>query len=134
MNLNWLILAVLFAAALGGVFWAATRPPEYQPPVPGNIIVSEPRAGARISRPLIVRGEARTFESTVNLRLKDASGTELLETFTTAASAEIGQYGPFTAEFDYPVPSTATGVLEVFQYSAADGTEIDRVTIPVVFQ
>ena len=27
-----------------------------------------------------------------------------------------------------------TGILEVFQYSAKDGSQIDKVTIPVVFE
>src|SRR5690606_17298332 len=42
--------------------------------------------------------------------------------------------GPFEISLTYPKPTQQSGMIEVFQYSARDGSEIDKVTIPVTFR
>ena len=99
-----------------------------------NIVVTSPQSGSMVSSPIVVRGEARTFENTVNVRLSRQDGTVLTEEYTTAQSPDIGQFGPFQIELSYALPSQTAGIIEVFQYSARDGSETDKVTIPVTLQ
>lgn len=99
-----------------------------------NIIVTSPQSGTAISSPVVIRGEARTFENSVSVRLTEQGGRVLIEDFTTANSPDIGQFGPFEISLSYPKPSQQSGMIEVFQYSARDGSETDKVTIPVTFQ
>ncbi|MFC1630267.1 Gmad2 immunoglobulin-like domain-containing protein [Patescibacteria group bacterium] len=102
-------------------------------PIP-NITVSSPVEGEEIGLPLIIKGEARVFEGTVNIRLREKSGDVLVEGFTTAKAEDVGQFGPFKKELSYPIPKELEGALEVFQISAKDGSEIDKVVIPVLFK
>jgi len=64
-----------------------------------NIEVLTPRGGDTVKSGFAVKGNARTFESNVAIRLSEDSN----------------------------------GILEVYQYSAKDGSEIDKVTIPLLF-
>ena len=98
-----------------------------------NIIVFAPKAGTEVGVPLRVEGEARVFENQLNVRLKDADGTILTERGVTAQSPDIGLYGPFALELTYPEPEGTEGTIEAFDYSAKDGSEIDKVIIPVTF-
>ncbi len=97
------------------------------------IWVNEPAPGIEVSSPLTVQGSARVYEATVNLRLVDQDGEVLVDTFTTATAG-----GPARGEFEtalaFPVPSTGEGRLEVFWISPKDGSEQDKVNIPVRIQ
>lgn len=97
-----------------------------------NIEVLSPRGGDNVESGFFVKGNARTFESNVAIRLSDSEGIILTETFTLANSPDAGQFGPFEKELIFQTDSE-TGILEVFQYSAKDGSEIDKVTVPVLF-
>lgn len=98
-----------------------------------NIEVLSPRSGDKIKSGFVVKGNARTFESNVAIRLYDSLGNVLIETFTLANAPDVGQFGPFEKMINYETDSE-TGTLEVFQYSAKDGSQIDIVTVPVVFE
>jgi Immunoglobulin-like domain of bacterial spore germination/Sporulation and spore germination len=91
------------------------------------ILVESPRPGERVSSPLRVTGTANVFEATLQLRLVQ-NGRKLYEHFVTATSG-TGQRGTFASR----IPFTASGpaTLEAFEYSAADGSEIHKTTIPV---
>lgn len=97
-----------------------------------NIIIESHTENDTIVSPVTVSGKARTFENTVNVRIKDASGKELAESFTTA-TGEMGQHSDFSAVIEFDKGTAKTGAIEAFQYSAKDGTEIDKVTVPVTF-
>lgn len=99
----------------------------------GNIVVYEPDANEPVGLPMVITGKARVFENQFAYRLTDGNGTELVEGIATADAPDIGQFGEFTITANYAEPTTATGTLEVFQYSAMDGSEVDKVTIPVTF-
>ncbi len=43
-------------------------------------------------------------------------------------------FGPFGAEVFYPEPKGTSGTVEVFEYSAEDGSELSLVRIPITFQ
>jgi Immunoglobulin-like domain of bacterial spore germination/Sporulation and spore germination len=91
------------------------------------ILVESPTPNERVSSPLRVSGTANVFEATLQLRLVQ-NGRKLYEHFVTATSGS-GQRGTFAAK----IPFTATGpaTLEAFEYSAANGSEIHKTTIPV---
>lgn len=97
-----------------------------------NIEVLSPRGGDKIKSGFVVKGNARTFESNVAIRLLDSEGNIIIETSTLANTSNAGQFGPFEKIINFQTNSP-TGTLEVFQYSAKDGSEIDKVTIPLIF-
>ncbi len=99
-----------------------------------NIVVERPRADEAIGLPLVLAGKARTFENTVNYRVRDEDNSILLEDFLTAESADIGMFGAFHKEVFYPEPEGTSGVVEVFEYSAEDGSELHMVRIPIIFR
>jgi len=98
-----------------------------------NIVVFTPRAENEIGLPVVVEGEARVFENQLNVRLKDEDGTVLTERGVTALSKDTGLYGPFKIDLSYSEPKGDKGTIEVFDYSAKDGSEIDKAVIPVLF-
>lgn len=98
-----------------------------------NIEVLTPRTGDSIKSGFRVEGNARTFESNVRIRLSDAEGNILVDTNTLANAPDVGQFGPFEKSLTFET-NAKTGTLEVFQNSAKDGSEIDKVSIPVVFE
>jgi hypothetical protein len=105
------------------------------PPAPVlNITVSSPKPNAVVRTPLMIKGTARVFEGEVSWRLKDMDGTVLAVGHTTAAAADVGQFGPYSATSAFTAPKGAIGMLEVFDISAKDGSEIDRVVVPVRFK
>ena len=103
------------------------------PAVSENIRVSAPRPDDVIGFPLVIRGEARVFENNFLYRLLDEDGAVLVENFDTALAPDIGQFGPFEVRASYAIPSGTDGTLEVFSGSAKDGSEINKVIIPVRF-
>lgn len=100
----------------------------------GNTVVTSPMDGDAIGDPVTVTGRAIAFESTFNLRVKDAAGNILKETSAMTNAPGMGEFGDFSVTLDYATPSTPTGTIEVFQYSAKDGSEIDKVIIDVKFK
>ena len=95
------------------------------------IIVTLPQSNQRVGSPIIIQGEARVFENTINYRLLSESGEVLAEGFTTADAPDVGTWGRFRGELMYEVDTEGRGVIEVFEESARDGSEIHKVSIPV---
>lgn len=99
----------------------------------GNIMVSAPKARATIGNSVTISGNARVFENTLNYRVLDGKGVVLAEGTTIANAPDVGQFGAFSVTPTWNTPKTITGTIEVFDYSAKDGSVIDLVTIPVGF-
>jgi len=107
-------------------------------PCPGedgvaNIQVESPKANDEVGLPLTITGQARVIENGFSYRLLNANGRKLLEGYGEAQAREVGQFGAFSLTINYPDPETSTGSLEVFQYAAKDGEEIDKIIVPVTF-
>ncbi len=100
----------------------------------GNISVRTPQPNMIVASPLIVEGMERVFEQTVVVRLRDGKGAEIIKTSVIGSAPDAGIHGPYRAELKFDIPKTKTGTLEVFQVSAKDGSEIDKVTIPLRFE
>ncbi len=96
------------------------------------IAVRQPQAFDIVDDPIDVCGIGTGFEATFHLRVLDARGTSLVETFVTAGGTGI--LGNFAVELAVgPVPSTPQGTLEAFEQSAEDGSEINKVVVPITF-
>lgn len=98
-----------------------------------NIVVTEPLLNQHIRSPFTIAGEARVFESQLHYRLRDGDGKILVEDRMMANAKDAGQFGPFSVSVFFSKPKASHGIVEVFDYSAKDGSEIDKVIIPVFF-
>ncbi|MDD4170173.1 MAG: Gmad2 immunoglobulin-like domain-containing protein [Desulfotomaculaceae bacterium] len=94
------------------------------------IWVTSPHPGQKIASPLEIRGTARVFEATVAARLVDAQGKEIAKGFATASEGAPGR-GEFTLPLNFQAASPGSGKVEVFWGSPKDGTELDKVVIPI---
>jgi len=96
-----------------------------------SIRVDSPKVNQVIQSPVLVSGQAAVFEAQVNARLKDESGLILAE--TSFMTKEGQTMSPFSTKIKFKKPSRQKGILEVFEISAKDGSEIHKIAIPVVF-
>lgn len=94
-----------------------------------NTVVHSPQPGATVARDFRVSGLARAFEANVSWRLRDQAGGEVLRGFTTATQGSSAVWG--TYEFRVQVPATVSGnlTLEVYQASARDGSDTEKVSV-----
>ena len=99
----------------------------------GNVEVMSPDVGEIIGLPLVVTGRARVFESTLNYRVLDADFTVLAEGYVMTNAPDMGEFGDFTITTSYNAPTGTAGKVEVFDYSAKDGSVIDLAEVPIVF-
>jgi hypothetical protein len=86
------------------------------PPTQQNITIEtvEP------ANPVVIQGLARTFENNVVLRVRDARGGLITETFTTA-EGEMGQHSPYTGRVWVTRDPGGRITVEALEYSAKDG-------------
>jgi hypothetical protein len=114
-----------------------TPTPTNQP----NITVFSPARGGEVILPFVVLGQARVFENMLSIRLVDPGTGELLyrtrkllfQSSVYANAPDVGQFGPFEQKIDYLIakPAGEDVVLEAYDNSAKDGSEIDLVSIPL---
>jgi nucleoid-associated protein YgaU len=96
------------------------------------ISVRQPRPFDLVDDPVEVCGVGTGFEATFAARVRDAGGNELAQVTITAGGTGI--WGNFHAELPLGgVPATPQGTVEVFEFSANDGSEINKVTVPITF-
>ena len=94
------------------------------------IEVFSPVAAGLYHSPIVVNGFSRTFEGTVNLRLTDNLGQVLAERNTQGGS--VDGFAFFDSYLRFTVGEMISATLEVFESSAKDGSEINKVTLPIV--
>ena len=95
------------------------------------ILVEAPLPFATVSAPLRLRGTANTFEATFEYELLDSNGKTLAKHFVTATSGS-GTRGTYDVTIPFAPPG-GTGKLVVYELSAADGSRIHQVEIPLAF-
>jgi spore germination protein GerM len=115
----------------------AGNPPKQPPSNPsGNITVSSPQNGDYVNaNGFTITGLARTFENNVVYRVTDQATKKVLASGFGTATGEMGKFSPYTINVK---PSKVAGVqyptralIEVFENSAKDGSEINKVQVPV---
>lgn len=97
------------------------------PPLP--IEVFSPVGNGLYHSPIEVVGFSQTFEGNVNLRLTDDGGNVLAERSTIGGS--VDGFAFFHSYLRFTVTEPITGLLEIFETSAKDGSEINTVAIPM---
>ena len=125
-----------------GVFWYTQKSDivPQETPTPSvsvrepNITVTSPLSGATVTNPITVTGQARVFENTFNYILKDANGTKLVESYSMTDAPDAGIFGNYTLKIPVPLNASKNLVIEVFEYSAKDGSVINLVQVPVVLE
>ena len=95
------------------------------------IAVALPQSGMRVTSPVTVAGNADVFEATVNIRVLDGEGEVIVESFAMATCG-TGCRGDFSTQIDVPIDVEQPGTIQVFEYSAKDGSMINIVEIPVI--
>lgn len=94
--------------------------------------VLQPQPFDLVDDPVKVAGIGTGFEATLNVRVRDAKGAELVLTFVNAGGG-TGELGNFQVSADLPAtPSTARGFVEVFDPSGGAGPT-NLVVVPLVF-
>ena len=94
--------------------------------------VTAPTAYQKISSPVTVSGESNFFEAQTNIKVTDSNGLVLTNTYTSAEGWMDKLY-PFSRNVYYKKPTAKDGTVEIFEYSAQDASETNKITIPVYF-
>lgn len=93
-------------------------------PVERNIYLDT----VEVANPVVVTGRARTFENNVALRIRDARGTLITETFTTS-TGEMGHHNPYRGTLWVTRDPDREITVEALEYSARDGSEQSLVSV-----
>lgn len=102
--------------------------------ISGNIRVTRPTADQYVrADQFVIEGEARTFENNVQYRVKDLASSRIIAQGFTTATGEMGTFSPFSirVEVSPGVQYPTRALVEVFESSAKDGSEINKVQIPI---
>jgi nucleoid-associated protein YgaU len=96
-----------------------------------QMTVRQPQPFDLVDDPVSVCGVGTAFEGTFAARVRDANGTQIVQVTVTAGGTGI--WANYQATLATGVPSTPQGTLEVFAVSAKDGSEINKVVVPITF-
>ena len=96
------------------------------------IQVKSPQKSAVIKTPVLIFGKANVDEANVRIRITDDNKNILADTFITA-DGWLDKLYLFKKEINYQAPQAKNGLIEIFEESAKDGSEIYKVEVPVVF-
>lgn len=83
------------------------------------VFVETPRSGQTVSSGFPVSGCSRTFESTVNWKLKNRAGTVIASGHTSGGG--VDGPGPFSTTVAYNLAQEQIGHLEVYEDDVSDG-------------
>jgi|SRR5579864_6398653 len=96
------------------------------------ISVRQPQPFDLVDDPVQVAGVGTGFEGVFAARVRDANGTQLTQ--VTINAGGTGIWANYQASLALgSIPSTPQGTLEVFESSAKDGSDINKVTVPITF-
>ena len=97
--------------------------------VSGEITIDSPFDNSSVPLTFTVMGQARVFESALQVRVKDALNQVVSTHIVTATAPDIGQFGAYSQVVTLPMAGWYT--VEAFSQSAKDGSEINLVSIQV---
>ena len=97
-----------------------------------NIVIRQPQAQDIVDDPIQISGISTAFEGTIQVRVRDRNGVKIAQKFFTVPGGPL--WGNFQITMPIKgIPKTTSGTVEVFSVSQADGSEIGKVVIPIVF-
>lgn len=94
------------------------------------VVLMEPVPGSTVGEPVLVRGTANVFEAQVGLRVRDAGGRIIVQTWTTATCG-TGCRGTFEKSLALPDSVRGEIVIEAYAPSGEDGSDMHRVATRV---
>jgi nucleoid-associated protein YgaU len=96
------------------------------------IVVRQPRTYDIVDDPIAVCGIGTGFEGTLAARVRDAQGHQLAQ--VTIHAGGSGIWGNLHATIPLGgIPATPQGVLDVYEVSAKDGSDVNKVSVIVTF-
>jgi nucleoid-associated protein YgaU len=96
------------------------------------ISVRQPRPFDLVDDPVAVSGVGTGFEGVFAARVRDGNGTQLAQ--VTINAGGTGVWANYHATLALGgIPTTPQGTLEVFESSAKDGSDINKVVVPITF-
>ncbi len=107
-------------------------------PTPGprpaeEISIDAPVINALITSPVTVRGYGTGFEATLGVRVIDGSGTTIGEGTAMITGQAAIWTGPFSGVVSYSAPSTADGLIQVFNTDMQSGAISHLASVHVRF-
>jgi hypothetical protein len=94
------------------------------------ILLESPAPWQQVASPVRLTGMSNTFEANMLYNVVDPSGRIVAEGFTTA-TAGSGSWGTFDVQVEFTPERDGVGAIIVWEESAADGSQINLVEIPV---
>jgi hypothetical protein len=94
------------------------------------ITVTSPAPGTTVPSPVVFKGTANVNEGTVYIQLRRPTGAVLSRTYVTATCG-TGCTGTFAGHLAAPAGFHGPAVLHLFEASAADGSDLHGVDIPI---
>jgi len=96
-----------------------------------NIIIISPKNNEKVKDIFKINGSARVFENVLQIEIKNKKNQEILyKQPITAHPLDIGLYGPFEVDVDLSKFNDLENIeINAFQYSAKDGSIIDKTII-----
>ncbi|MBU2036871.1 Gmad2 immunoglobulin-like domain-containing protein [Patescibacteria group bacterium] len=94
--------------------------------------ITSPKINEAIKSPFIISGQALILETVLQIRIKDASGLVLAQ--KQIKIKESQKMSPFSSSIAYKRPTRTKGIVEIFVNSLEDGSEINKISIPVDFK
>lgn len=122
--------------------WAKKGDPKVERPLEdcpdrgnfANIVIQAPQKDQVVGKNLVVIGKARVFENQFNWAILDAITKQEILTGTAYANSEdAGLYGPFEIDASLTDLTPDKIIVQVFDYSAKDGSKIDIAEVPLSF-
>ncbi len=102
------------------------------PTTSANIRVSSPQPNATVpTGEFKLAGTARAFENSISYRVRDTEGNAIAGG-NIVATGDMGNFNPYETKIRIRASYTGKAVLEVYQNSAKDGSEIDLVRVPIM--
>jgi peptidoglycan hydrolase-like protein with peptidoglycan-binding domain len=101
------------------------------PPRLADIVIEQPQPFDIVDDPIKLAGMGQAFEATIATRARDADGNQIARSFVMGGSAAIANFQGSLGMG--ATPPTPQGTLEVFEVSAKDGSELNKVTVPITF-
>lgn len=96
------------------------------------IVVRQPRPFDLVDDPVEVCGVGTGFEGTFAARVRDGNGMELAQ--VTINAGGTGTWANFHTTLALGgAPATPQGTLETFEFSARDGSEVNKTVVPITF-
>jgi len=101
--------------------------------IDNNIVVNKPLSNDTITSPLEITGRAKVSEGTVLFRLKDA-WENVIASGSVNTNINESDWGYFSGELKFDTPASPFGWLEVYSQNSSDGSELNLIKLPIVFQ